>query len=54
MEEELGKEKDLGKEEAKGMENPKDKKMDESSMGASLLFLDTAKVIVDSFLYGDS
>ena len=50
----MGKEKDLGKEEAKGMEHPKDKKMDDPTMGAMFTFLDTAKMKVDSSLRGDS
>ena len=54
VEEELDKEKYLGKEEAKGMEHPKDKKMDNPIMQASLSFLDTTKTKDDSSLHGDS
>ena len=50
----MGSEKDLGKEEEKGMVNPREKEVDDSSLGISLSFLDTAKMKIDSSLHGDS
>ena len=52
--EELGKEKGLGKDEEKGMENPREKEVEDLSLGISLSFLDTTKMKADSSLRGDS
>ena len=54
MEEEAGNEKDLGRGEEKGMENPREKEVDDLSLGILLSFLDTTKIKADSSLHGDS
>ena len=54
VEEEMGREKDLGKEEEKGTENPREKEVDDPSLGISLSFLDTTKIKTNSSLRGDS
>ena len=45
---------DLGKDEEKGMENPREKEVEDPSLGISLSFLNTTKIKANSSLRGDS